>query len=483
MTTTTNRSVGRDTGYGEHGVAPLVVLLAGTFLTVLDFFIVNVALPSMQADLHADPAAIEWVVAGYALASAALLLVASRLGDRFGRRRVFTIGVALFTAASVACGLAPNVSVLVAGRVLQGVAAALVSATVLALIGEIYDGPARSKAIAGYAATMGIAAAGGQLLGGGLLAVDPGGLGWRTIFLVNVPIGMAAVAFAFSVVPESRMRRVANLDSAGVLFATLGLVALVLPLLEGRQHGWPWWCWVSLAVSPIFLMGFVVRQRWLVRMSREPLLDLRLFTSRNFSSGLVGQFLLWTGQASYFLVLALYLQQGRALSALAAGSVFTFVAASYIVSTAFAPRVITRYGRTAIAAGAVLLASGHLVLAASLHWMPTAPVVILAPGMLLAGAGMGLCIPALTGVVMADATAADSGAIAGTLSTVQQVGNAVGVAVVGGVYFSHLGDGSSHAFQASLIVLTAALIILAAVSWLLPSRARSAGRPPAEAVA
>src|SRR4051812_1635844 len=241
---------------------PLPVLLAGTCLIVLDFFIVNVAMESMQTDLHAGPTAVEWVVAGYGLTFAVFLLAAGRLGDRMGRRRMFAAGVAVFSAASLACGVATSAEMLVIARLAQGVGGAMISPTVLALMGTLYAGADRARAIGIYATVMGLAAAGGQLVGGVLLHLDVLGLGWRTVFLINVPIGVATLAVVRRWVPltseaESRGDGDARVDVVGLLLATASLTALVLPLVDGRAHGWPTWSLVSLAAAPVLFADFV----------------------------------------------------------------------------------------------------------------------------------------------------------------------------------------------------------------------------------
>ncbi|HZE05975.1 MAG TPA: MFS transporter, partial [Solirubrobacteraceae bacterium] len=252
--------------------APLPVILAGTFMVVLDFFIVNVALPSMQAGMHASDSSIEWVVAGYGLTTAVLLITGARLGDLWGRRRVFTLGLALFTASSAACGLAATPQLLVAARLAQGAAGALLMPNVLAIIGVLYAGGDRARALAAYGMVMGLAAVSGQLIGGLLVQADPGGLGWRSCFLINVPVGLAALAVAPRLIPESRTAAGGSLDIAGTALATLGLTAIVLPLVEGRAHGWPLWTWLSLAAAPVLLAGFAVQQRRRAAGGGSPLL-------------------------------------------------------------------------------------------------------------------------------------------------------------------------------------------------------------------
>jgi len=452
----------------------LTVLLAGTGLIVVDFFIVNVALPSIQSDLHASTAALEWVVAGYGLTLAVFLVTAGRVGDRFGRRRIFRTGVAVFTATSGVCGLAPDSTVLVVARLAQGVGAAMISPTVLALIGVLYTGAARARAIGIYATVMGVAAASGQLVGGGLLQLDIAGLGWRLVFLVNVPVGVLTLAAARRWIPESRAERPARIDVLGLVLLTLGLTALVLPLVEGRSAGWPAWAVSGLAAAPVLLAAFLRRQRNQARKGQAPLLDPALFTCRTFTAGLVVQFGFWTGQASYFLVLALYLQLGRGLSPLASGLMFTIMAGSYLFASLAASALVRRYGgRAIIAGGALGLAVGHtLALVAADHIGVRGSVLALAPGLAIAGIGMGMCLGPITATVLASADSEQAGALAGALSTVQQVGNALGVALIGLVFFAGACTGYVPAFEDSLGALAVLLLGVAACARLLPGSPR-----------
>ena len=448
----------------------LSVLLAGTCLIVLDFFIVNVALPSMQDELHADAAALEWVVAGYGLAFVILLLAAGRVSDAIGRRRTFTAGIALFTLASAGCGLAPSTGVLIGARLLQGASGALISASTLALISVLYVGADRVRAISSYATVMGLAAASGQLVGGLLLTANIAGLGWRLVFLINVPVGVAALAVVGRWVPESRAAARSRIDLGGLVLATLAVTALVLPLVDGRQQGWPEWSIVSLiAAAPLFA-AFAGYQLAVANRGGTPLLDPALFRQRTFGVGLLTQLAFWTGQASYFLVLALYLQLGRNLDALRAGLVFSILAGAYLVASMSAARLSRRYGRTVIVGGALALAAGHLAAVAAVE--VAGPVLLLTPGLLLAGAGMGLCIAPLTGVILAHVEPERAGAGSGLLSTVQQLGNSVGVAVIGIIFFGQLHVGYPHAFEVSLGALALLLVGVAGCARLLPGPAR-----------
>jgi EmrB/QacA subfamily drug resistance transporter len=447
----------------------LPVLLTGTFMVVLDFFIVNVALPSLQRDLDAGASSLEWVVAGYALTSAVFLVSAGRLGDRLGHRRVFSLGLALFTLASAACGLAWSPAVLVPARLAQGVGAALLTPSTLSILTLSYGGATRVRAIKAYGLTMGLAAVSGQLIGGALVEADVFGLGWRNCFLINVPIGAAALALAPKTIPESRAQRTGRLDLVGTLLLTAALTAILLPLVDGRQQGWPAWTWLSLATAPLLLLAFAASQRRLADTGRPPLLDPALFRNRSLSAGLLTQLAFRCGQASYFLVLALYLQQGRGLSPLRAGLVFTILASAYVVASLAAPTLAHRHGQLLLAAGALLLAGGHgLLLAAVADVGVHGSTAWLTPGLLLAGLGMGLLIAPLTTVVLAGADPERAGAASGALATMQSVGNALGVAVTGAVFFGALGGGYAHALELSLLQLAGLLVVVAGLTRLLP---------------
>jgi EmrB/QacA subfamily drug resistance transporter len=438
-------------------------------MIVLDFFIVNVALPSMQAHLHASSSALEWVVAGYGLTFSVLLISAGRLGDLIGRRRVFAIGLALFVVTSAACGLASDPGILVAARFGQGVAAALISPTVLSIIGVLFSGPERVRAISVYGVVLGLAAVGGQLIGGALIQANVAGLGWRSVFLINIPIGLGALALTWKCIPESRAETGRRLDFTGTVIITAGLTAVVLPLVEGRQMGWPRWTWMSLAAAPLVLAAFVLHQRRLAGRGGAPLVDLRLFRDRTFTAGLVTQLGLWCGQASFFLVLALYLQQGRGLDALQAGLVFTILAGAYLGASMRAPALTLRFGRGVIGVGALTLAGGHLLLLLAVSDVGVkGSIATLVPGLLLVGAGMGLCITPLTTTVLASARPVNTGAVSGVLSTMQQVGNCIGVAVTGVIFFGATSHGYAHAFDLSVAELGALLVGVAALSRLLP---------------
>jgi EmrB/QacA subfamily drug resistance transporter len=450
----------------------LAVLMTGTFMFVLDFFIVNVALPSIQQDLRAGEGAIEWIVAGYAISMAVLLVTGGRLGDQFGRRRMFAAGMAVFVLTSAACALAPDPAVLVAARIVQGVGAALMAPSILSILGVVYSGPARVRAISVYGMVMGLAAVSGQLIGGVLIRADLGGLGWRAIFWINVPFGVAALLASPRIVPESRASRGSRFDLTGMALITACLVAVVLPLVDGRQAGWPAWSWITLAAAVPLAVTFAAHQRRKAGRGGVPLLDPRVFASWPLRAGLITQLAFWCQQAASYLVIGLYLQQGRGLSPLAAGGVFAVLAAGYLLTSFRAPALTVRFGRSVIAIGALLGAAGDGALYLATGHGGT--VAWLFPGLLLLGAGQGLCVTPLTATVLSHAGPASAGSVSGALSTAQQVGNSIGVAATGVLFFGAIDRGYDVAFERSVLQMGALLLVVAALTRLIPGRQRPA---------
>ncbi|WP_395295373.1 MFS transporter [Kitasatospora hibisci] len=446
----------------------LPVVLTATFMTSLDVFVVNVAVPSLQTGLGAGPAAVQWVIAGFGLALAVGLITAGRLGDRYGRRRVFGLGLALFTLASAGCGLAPTAAALVGARVAQGLAAALMGPQVLAILRTAFSGAAQAKAFAMYGLTMGVGAVFGQLIGGLLIRADLFGLDWRSCFLINLPVGLAALALVRRCLPESRAPHRPGLDPVGVLLVTAALTGLVLPLIQGRELGWPLWTWLCAAGSAALLAVFAVHQHR-SRATGSPLVDTRLFRSRAFTAGLLAQLAFWLGQASFFLVLALYLQPGRGLDALGAGLVFTAIGVGYLLTSTTAHRVAARLGRRTIALGGLLMAAGlGLLCLAAYAGGTTGSVWWLAPGLFVDGLGMGLVIAPVTAVVLAAVEPALAGSAAGVVATVQQVGGALGIALIGILYYG-AGDPVA-AFGHSVVALAGLELVLVGLVQLLPRR-------------
>lgn len=467
--------------------SPLPVLLAAAFVVGLDFFIVNVALPSMQADLDAGSAAVQLWVAGYGSALGALLILGSRLGDLHGRRRLFVTGLAGFTAASAVCGLAPDATTLVIARLAQGAAAALCMPQVLAIIGTVYTEPAaRGKAIAAYGLTAGLAAVSGQLIGGALIETDLAGLGWRACFLVNVPIGIAAVAVALRTVPESRAPGTQHLDVPSVALVTGGIGALVFGLAQGQQRGWPLWTVLLLDAALVLLAAFALRPRRLARAGREALIDPALWRRPGFAAGAIATLAFQLGLASTFFVLALELQEGLGLTALESGLAFTPLALGYFASSIASPALSRRFGTTALVGGAFTLLAGFAATAATATAIdPAGSVLPLLPGLTLTGVGMGLLFAPLMTFTLATVDTAQAGGASGVVSTIQQVGNAIGVTLLAIVFYGALDTGSpadhAGAFADGLWCLAGLSLVIAVLARRLPRPAAPAHADAADA--
>jgi EmrB/QacA subfamily drug resistance transporter len=453
-----------------------LVLLTGTFISVLDFFIVNVTIPSLQRDLGVTSAGIEWVVAGFALAFGSGLIIGGRLGDIFGRRLMFVVGLVLFTATSALCGAAPNVSTLVVGRVLQGASAALMSPQILTILGTTFGRhPAlRLRAFSAYGVTMGLAGVFGQLIGGLLIKWDLFGWGWRTCFLINIPIGIVTLLLVPRFVPESKAPGKPRLDLVGMVVIAAALTAVVLPLIEGRQHGWPAWSWISLAASIVLFAVFAGWESAVGRRNGSPLVDLGLFKERAFTAGLLAQLVFWCGQASFFLVFALYLQFGRQLSPLGAGTIFIAVGAGYMATSMSARFIAPKLGRQTIALGGVLRLIGCALLILTVAKIGVGhEIAWLIPALVIDGAGQGMAVAPLATTVLSRITPQHAGAASGVLTTGIQVGNALGVAVIGVIFYGVLNHthgliGYAHAFNWSLVFIMGVALALVLFVQLLP---------------
>lgn len=451
--------------------ALLFVVLSGTAMVVLDVFIVNAAIPAIGRDFHSQSGTLEWPVAGYGLAFGAGLITAGRLGDHLGRRRMFGWGLALFTVTSALCGLATGMGTLIAARVAQGLAAALLIPQVTAIINSSYRNAARVRAFTAYAITLGLAAVAGQLIGGGLIAADLAGLGWRSCFLVNVPVGIAALASTRRWVPAFRPSVQHSLDLVGALLITGALVAAVFPLVEGPARGWPWWCLACPPLAAALFVVFGLVEERVAARGGSPILPPALYRERAFAVGLASVVVFYASVASWFFVLALYLQDGRHLTPLHGGLVFSVLGAGFLATSLVAGRVLARLGRRTLILGAALRALAMLGLWLAVRRLGTGgSTAWLAAPLAVDGAGQGLVTGPLLSGVLAGVPTHLAGAASGVLSSAQQVGNSLGVAAIGAAYFAVLGSGEhvSAAFGAALLVLAALNLLVAVLTRQLP---------------
>ncbi|WP_049558359.1 MFS transporter [Nonomuraea sp. SBT364] len=467
---------------GRPAVLVLAAILTASFMELLDATIVSVALPAIAADLGASDAELQWMVAGYTLAVGAGLITGGRAGDQHGRRRVFLLGLTAFTLASAACGLAPGSGALVAARVAQGLAGGLMIPQVFGIIRASFEPAARARALGAYGAVLGLASVAGPLLGGVLVEADLFGLGWRAIFWVNVPIAAAGLALGAQYMPDSREPGRTRLDLPGAALAASATVLLLLPLVQGREWGWPWWSFLVMALVVPVTAAFLVRQRRLVALGGQPILDPALLRVRAFAGGLAASLLFFGALGSFFLVLSLYLQYGAGYTALETGLVILPFAIGSIITSGVGVQLAGRAGRAVLVSGSLTLAVSQAVLHLVVRDGAEPAAWLLAAPLLLGGLGLGLTAPALINVVLAGVPGRDAGAAGGVLTTVTQIGNALGVAVLGLVFFTRLedsaagGEGGPAAYGAALGAIlpwqAACYAGAAALMFLLPRRAR-----------
>jgi EmrB/QacA subfamily drug resistance transporter len=461
-------------GYPRRWLAA-IVMITGALMDMIDVTIVNVALPTIRHDLHASATQLEWVVSGYMLAFAAVLIIAGNLGDLLGRKRVFLFGVAAFGLASLGAGLAGSGAELITARFVQGAAAAAMAPQVLATFRVIFTGSERGKAFGIYGAMLGFASAVGLVLGGVLTDANLFGWSWRAVFFVNIPVSACALIAGLRLVPETRDPAARRPDVPGAILLASSLVAIVYPLLEGRQLGWPAWVWLMLAAGVTGLVGLGVVEARRRGQRSSPLLRAGLFRVPAFAAGLGVQLAFSAGLQGFFLSFALWLQAGELFSPLKAGlTLVAFSVGSFIGAPAAVP-LAQRHGRSVLAAGGVLMVAGiaGVALAArhvGVHGSPW-PIT---PGLVVAGAGLALLVIPLVNVVLAAVPVEVAGGASGLFSTAQQLGGALGVALLGTVFFGYL---SGHSFQAALVHVApyamGAFALCAVLSMLLPRTAVS----------
>ncbi len=424
----------------------LAVILIAAFMVLLDTSIVTNALATIQRDLGATYTDVQFVLTAYSVAYGMLLITGGRLGDLYGRKRVFMIGLGGFTLTSALCGLAWSPESLITFRVLQGLSAAVMFPQVSSLIQVLFPVSERPRAFGLQGAVIGLGIVTGPLLGGLLIGANLGDLLWRPIFLVNVPVGLVALVLAARVVPESRSDHAQGLDPFGVILVSTAMFLLTYPVIQGREEGWPVWILVLLASSLPVIVGFFTYQRTLSARGGLPLVEPSLFSDRAFTIGSLITFLFQSGVLSFFVAMVIFLQAGLGFSPLQAAAALMAYQVTTVAASILSARLTSQFGRNVLMLGMVLLAASVAAIMLTLRWVGLSfHGYELVPALVVGGAGFGFVVAPLQNVILARVNPQFAGSASGVLATIQQVGSAVGVAVVGLILFGQLAAGADTA--------------------------------------
>ncbi len=443
----------------RRSIALWVILLAFG-MDLLDSTIVNIGIPSIQRELGASYAAIQWIVAGYQLTFALFLITGGRLGDIFGYRRVLLIGMSGFALTSALCGFAVSSEMLVAARLAQGLSAALMVPQTMALMQVMYPTfEERQRVSALYGAVAGVATVSGPIIGALLITGNPYGFGWRTIFLINLPFAVVAIGLGLAFLPDRKSPHPLHVDTIGVGLILIAMLMLMFPLIEGRQLDWPQWAFVSMAASLAVFALFGVSQVWKDKRDGSPLMVPHLFRVRSFVGGITISLAFYAVVASFFLVLTLFLQIGIGYDVLTAGLTSIPFSLGIGVTVAIAQGVLVpRFGRNTLTAGPLIMAVGFGLFMAEIavYGGALSPWAVV-PVLFVIGVGMGCVVAPIYPFILAQVPVADAGSASGVINAVGQVGGAVGIAAVGVVFFGLLGSQATVSVDSVRGDLSAAL--------------------------
>jgi EmrB/QacA subfamily drug resistance transporter len=436
--------------------AVLAIVLVAEVMDLIDATIVNVAAPSIRADLGGGASTLQWLGAAYTLAFAVLLITGARLGDLVGRRRLFIVGIVGFTAASVVCAAAPSSGFLIAARAVQGAFGALLIPQGFGMIKEVFADDEITKAFAAFGPVIGLSAVAAPVVGGALTDGDLFGLGWRAIFLVNLPLGVIGLIGSLKVMPRTGGRPGTRLDPGGAVLATLAACAIIYPLVQGRELDWPEWIFVVFAAGVAGIGLFVRYER---RHQKGALIAPSLLRNRAFTSGLVVAVCFFASMIGLNLVLSLFCQLGEGFSPLRTGLTLAPFALGVAITAGPSYPLAQRLGRTSMQIGFAINGAGLVLLALMVHGAGDVTTWTLAPGELLAGAGMGLALPPLFDFILAGVQEHEVGSASGVLNALQQFGGALGIAVFATIFLAYT-DGGSQPPTAVTSTLLLALIPL-----------------------
>lgn len=452
----------------------LAVVLAAECMDLIDSTVVNVAAPRIAEQFHASSTSLQWIVGGYPLAIAVGLITGGRLGDLVGRKKMFVIGAIGFVGASTLCGLAPDTGVLIAARLIQGAFAALMLPQGFGILREVFPADEQQSAFAVFGPVIGLSAVLGPIIGASLIKWDLFGSNWRLVFLVNIPLGVAAIIGALRIVPASRPDHDTKLDLTGTALVSLFAVLLVFPLIQGREYGWPWWTFVSMAAGVAFLVAFAIQQRRRDAAGIAPLVMPSVFSHRGFSGGMIFAVLFFGGFGGVLLCSTLFLQIGQGFTPIHAAVCTVPMTIGLVIGSGLSGGVLgPKFGRAVLQAGVAVSAGGWALVIAALRGHGTVGFVGFMPGLFVAGLGFGLIVAPMFDIILASVTEAETGSGSGVLNAGQQLASSIGVAVLGTVFFDSIGGGDFHKGLTNTlwvqVGVTAALLV---ISPLLPRFAR-----------
>ena len=446
----------------------LATVVAAQFMFGVDAFIVNVAIPTIAAELHASAAQIEAVIAVYLIAYATLVVTGGRLGDIYGARNVFISGVAGFTITSLWCGLAQSGPELIAARLAQGATAALMVPQVLATLHLLFADASRPRAFGIYGIVLGLAGAAGFLLGGILVTLDLAGFGWRAVFFVNVPFGAVIIAAAWKIMPSFQRRAGTRLDIPGAIVLFAGLLCLIGPLLFGHDLNWSPLTWLAMAAGVGIIAAFLWLERAVARRGGMPLIDLSLLTDKAFMRGLAAVFFFFFANLSFYLVMTIYMQKGLQIPPLQAGLVFLPLALTFMTASRHSGMRAKHRGTLVLIEGCAVQIAGLAALVTAIEWIDTPSAMVLAPVLAIFGYGQGLVMAPLSSAVLSAVKPVSAGAASGIYGTTAQIANAAGVAAIGAVFFAIESNQSSRlALVAACALFVLSIIACAAfLTWM-----------------
>ena len=446
----------------------LATVVAAQFMFGVDVFIVNVAIPTIAAELNASAAQIEAVIAIYLIAYATLVVTGGRLGDIYGTRNVFIAGVLGFTVTSLWCALAQSGPELIVARLAQGATAALMVPQVLATIHLLFADASRGRAFGIYGIVLGLAGAAGFLLGGILVTLDLAGFGWRAVFFVNVPFGVVIMATAWKIMPTVPRRAGTRLDIAGAIVLFVGLLCLIGPMLFGHDVGWSPWVWLVMAAGVAVIVSFLRLERAVARRGGMPLIDLALLSDRAFMRGLAAVFFFFFANLSFYLVMTMFMQKALRIPPLQAGLVFVPLALTFVIASRHSAARAKRRGTLVLIEGCAVQIVGLAALVTTVEWIAAPSAIVLALVLTIFGYGQGLVMAPLSSAVLSTVRPASAGAGSGMYGTTAQIANAAGVAAIGAVFFAIEASQSARpALSAASALFALSIIACAAfLTWM-----------------